>query len=269
MLTRPRFTMLCLLTVGLFLFGSIQVNAQHESSGGSKDMMGGSTVGGNTGRAPTKTSSTKPPVKTNTAATTVRKPPVTTTPPVKKPTVVKGPDANYYNSQGDQFFTAKNYTAALTSYQKAIELNPSLATAQYRIGWIKNDQEDYEEAIEPLNQAARLQPTYSAYYELGYAYRKLERYDEAMNAYKESLRIKSDYASTYHDIGWIYNEQKNYEDAATNLKQAIKLNPNFADAHNELGYSLRNLGPLLGSNRRIPGGNPVGSAGRSGLSRFG
>jgi hypothetical protein len=65
MLTRPRFTILCLFTVVLFLFGSTLVNAQHETSGGSKDMMGGSTVGGNTGRAPTRTSSTKPPVKTN------------------------------------------------------------------------------------------------------------------------------------------------------------------------------------------------------------
>jgi len=96
MLTRPRLTILCLFTV-IFLFGSSIVNAQHETSGGSKDMMGGSTVGGNTGRAPTRTSATKPPVKTNTGATTVRKPPVTTTPPVKKPPVTKGPDANYYN----------------------------------------------------------------------------------------------------------------------------------------------------------------------------
>ena len=132
MLTRPRFTILCLFTVVVLLFGATIVNAQHETSGGSKDMMGGSTVGGNTGRTPTRTSTTKPPVKTNSGASTVRKPPVTTTPPVKKPPVTKGPDANYYNSQGDQFYTAKNYTAALTAYQKAIELNPSLANAQYR-----------------------------------------------------------------------------------------------------------------------------------------
>jgi hypothetical protein len=91
MLTRPRFTILCLF-IALFLFGSTPVNAQHETSGGSKDMMGGSTVGGNTGRAPARTSSTKPPVKTNTSASTVRKPPVTTTtPPVKNRRSLKDP----------------------------------------------------------------------------------------------------------------------------------------------------------------------------------
>jgi tetratricopeptide (TPR) repeat protein len=90
-----------------------------------------------------------------------------------------------------------------------------------------------------------------------------------MKAYRESLRIKSDYASTYHDIGWIYNEQKNYEDAATNLKQAIKLNPNFADAHNELGYSLRNLGRYSEAIEEYQEAIRLESAGRPRLSWFG
>src|SRR4029078_5267944 len=145
-------------------------------------------------------------VKTTTTTGTVRKPPVTTSKPpvtttgtVRKPPVSKGPDASTYVAQGDQFYNAKNYDDALEAYQKAVQINPSLPNAQYRIGWIKNDKEEYEDAIGPLTQSIRLQPTHTSYYELGYSYRKLDRYEEALKAYKEALRIKPDYASAYHD----------------------------------------------------------------------
>ena len=114
--------------------------------------MGGSTVGGNTGRAPTRTSSTKPPVKQIHPPSTVRK---TTgydnyTTRQKTQRSLKDPMRITTTRRAMQFFTAKNYTAALTATTKRqSNWNPSLANAQYRIGWIKNDQEDYEEAIEP------------------------------------------------------------------------------------------------------------------------
>jgi tetratricopeptide (TPR) repeat protein len=239
MFTRPRFRIVCFSAVLSLLVTGSAIQAQHESTSGSKEIMGGGVIGGNTGR-PTAKSPTKTTARPTAA---VRKPATTTTTTTtRKPPVNRGPDANYYNTQGDQFYTAKNYKAALESYQKAVGLNPSLANAQYRIGWIQNDLEQYDEAIEPLMAATRLQQTAPTYYELGYAYRQLAKYDEALNAYNQCLRIKADHATANHDIGWIYNEQKNYEDAAKYLRQALSSDPNYADAHNELGYALRNLG---------------------------
>ena len=158
MLTRPRVPMFCFFAIALLISCITVVNAQHEAGGGSKEIMGGGLGGSTTGRTTTRTT-TKPPARTTTTrkpTTTTTKPPATTT---RKPPVTSGPDASYYTNQGDQYYNAKNYQEALVSYQKAVDINPSLATAQYRIGWIKNDLEDFEGAIPPLLQAARVQPT--------------------------------------------------------------------------------------------------------------
>src|SRR5262245_18620309 len=107
--TRPANILACVAAVLLLVSLSRVALAQHEASGGSiKDMVGGS-VGGSTGRTTTKPA-TKPTAKPATTTTTVRKRP---TPPVKKPVTAKGPSADYYVRQGDDFFTAKNYDRAM------------------------------------------------------------------------------------------------------------------------------------------------------------
>src|SRR5215467_14663523 len=87
-------SLLCLLITPI-------ANAQHESGGG--PTMGGGTIGGSTSR----------PASTKTTRTTTVRHPKTTTPPKKTTTTAKGPDADYYNKQGDEMFTAKNYNGAL------------------------------------------------------------------------------------------------------------------------------------------------------------
>ena len=238
MFMQPRLPLACALAVFVFSLTAIVVQAQHGSGSTSKEIMGGG-VGGGTTKPPAK-STAKPPVRTT---TTPRKPAsTTTTTTTRKVPVDRGPDANSYNNQGDLLYSEKNYRAALEAYQKAVELNPSLAHALYRIGWIQNDLEQYDEAIEPLMAASRLEQTAPTYYELGYAYKQLHKYDQALAAYNQCLSLKPEHAAGNHDIGWIHNEQKNYVDALRYLKTALRTDPNYADAHNELGYALRNLG---------------------------
>ena len=51
-----------------------------------------------------------------------------------------------------------------------------MSSALYRIGWIYNDLEEYESALDPIQRVIAIQPNYAAaHFELGYAYKKLER----------------------------------------------------------------------------------------------
>ena len=157
--------------------------AQHDTTGGST--AGGGALGG-----PTKPS-TKPTTKT---------PSRTTTPATRKPTaagnprrvVPKAPTADSYVKQGDEQYDEKNYADALQSYLKAIQLNPSLAEANYRIGWIYNEQNQYQQALTYLDRSLQLNSNNAAAHaERGYAYRKLKRYSEALAAYQQAIAIKS------------------------------------------------------------------------------
>ena len=46
-----------------------------------------------------------------------------------------------------------------------------MGSALYRIGWIYNELEEYESAIDPIKRVIALQPNNAAaHFELGYAY---------------------------------------------------------------------------------------------------
>src|SRR5258708_21390874 len=127
-----------------FLFSTGVVRAQHDASGGTPAGMVGGSVSGSTGRTSSKPASASS-VPRRRAPAPARKPPV------------RGFSADYYNRQGDEFYKANNYKDALEAYLKAVDLNPNLATAQYRIGWIYNEREEYDDALEPLKRATALQ----------------------------------------------------------------------------------------------------------------
>src|SRR5262249_44476733 len=125
---RPRTyflsTVMILLCVGIVVF------AQHDSGG----VTGGGMIGGSTTRTSTKPAgTTTAPRKRPTPATTTKPTPARTTSDTKTPT------ADFYYQQGETLYNAKKYKDALESYLKATQINPSMASALYRIGWIYND----------------------------------------------------------------------------------------------------------------------------------
>src|SRR4030095_2268090 len=117
--------------------------AQHDGTGST---AGGGSLGGPTKpRTTTKPTTTKP-----TTTSTRRTTPTTTTPTTRRtaprpttPTTVTTPTAEFYEKQGDEQYEEKNFNDAIQSYMKALQLNPSSAHANYRIGWIYNEQEQY------------------------------------------------------------------------------------------------------------------------------
>lgn len=197
--------------------------AQHDGGGSTS---GGATSGADSGsRAKVKRAPRKPPA-------TVRKPAA----PVRREIT-----AEQYNQQGDTLFEAKQYDEAFEAYTKAVELKP-IATAYYHLGWIHNDREDYEQALAPLQQAVRLNPTEAvALSELGYSFKNLKRYPEAIDSYRRAIAVKPDYATPYYQIGWIYNDQGQYAQAVEPLRQAASYKENYAEAHEELGYAYFKL----------------------------
>jgi Flp pilus assembly protein TadD len=88
-------------------------------------------------------------------------------------------------------------------------------------------QEQYEQAIEPLKQAIKLQPNYfHAYNDLGVAYMKLNKLDLAIDALQHAIKINDNIYLPHLNLAIVYNKQNRHKEAADVL---VKLQRRFAD----------------------------------------
>jgi hypothetical protein len=132
---------------------------------------------------------------------------------------------------------------AIEYLNNAIKLEPSYAEAYYNRGNAYNKPGQYNRAIEDFNEAIRLNPYYAlAYVNRGNAYLKLEQYDRAIKDFNEAIRLNSGYAEAYYNRGLAYFNLKQYARTIEDCNEAIRLNPYFALAYNNRAIAYFNQG---------------------------
>lgn len=184
--------------------------------------------------------------------------------------------ATAYETDGDRFYTDKDYDSALDAYENAAKIKPSIHSL-YRIAWIHNDYEEYDQALPFVERALALDPQVSYLHtEKGYSLRRLNRnvealaefkravqidpnsvlgnlgigdvyfygtkeYEKAIDAYKRGLQLDNTKHIAAYNIGWSYNELGNYDDAVKYLSRATTIKPDYAAAFSEMGYAYNRL----------------------------
>ncbi len=101
----------------------------------------------------------------------------------------------------------------MTDYNQAIAIDPKLAIAYYRRGFLYYLAQDYQSAIVDYNKSIDLKPDFAlAYSNRGYAYRDLYGEQEALldwrfaaKLFKEQGNITK-YQSTMRSIDRIYDD---------------------------------------------------------------
>lgn len=180
--------------------------------------------------------------------------------------------------------TALNEAGALTAYERAVELNPSDAVAQYRLGAEYLRGGDSHAAVEHLEQAYRLNPEdQSTLNSLQSALRQDGKPEEA-NAIKqklsELLRKKDQISQNALAAVRLNNEGASLEKsgdlraALAKYRQALNLNPehvgirvNYAVALLRLGQWTEGLTELHEALRRDPGNAKIQAAFKDALSQ--
>jgi tetratricopeptide (TPR) repeat protein len=83
---------------------------------------------------------------------------------------------------------------------------------------------DQKKAIEYLNNAIKLNPSYAdAYNDRGIAYTQLGQYQRAIEEYNEAIRLKPDNVDTYNNRGASYLKQGNKNLGCRDLQKACVL----------------------------------------------
>lgn len=164
---------------------------------------------------------------------------------VQPSTSVSG-NAQAYVAQGNKYYEAKNYTAALQACKNAIALRPdskTLVSAYYCVANSYQGLDQYPDNVLALQEALRLNPgDPDTYFGLGWGYYNLKQYPNALASFKEAARLKPSDNQNYYWIGETYRiGLKQSENALAPFREALRLEPNNARTNSELGYTYYDL----------------------------
>lgn len=134
-----------------------------------------------------------------------------------------------YSIMGDAYRKQVDGGAAVTSYQKALGLDPKYAEAQYKIGKIYQTQNNKEQFLPAYDKAIELDPAYApAYYELYYYWYFHGDVTKSIGYFDKYLTVTDPKPSDEYDkIGNLY-AAKNYAEAIS--KSQAKLSSEGANA---------------------------------------
>jgi tetratricopeptide (TPR) repeat protein len=131
-----------------------------------------------------------------------------------------------YKSLGHIYTHQKDYAAAITAYQRAIELNPDLDQAFAHRGEAYRLTKCYEEALKDFNRAIKLDPEYAwAITSRGQTYQALKNYDAALKDFDQVIKLGDEDFWVIGKRGEIYLQLNQTEKAVEDFERAIELDP--------------------------------------------
>ncbi len=122
------------------------------------------------------------------------------------------------------------YDKAIAECQKAVNLNPSSATARTFYGLALGSSGRFEEAVHELEQGVRLDPFSSSFSlrSLGNAYSFMRRHEEAISICKKAVQRAPNDLISHLILTRAYSMAGRMEEARTAAAEILKINPKFS-----------------------------------------
>jgi len=122
----------------------------------------------------------------------------------------------------------------------AMEHDPSDAHVHEALGVVYNVSRDYDAAISSFQKALDLSPdeNYSLWNKLGATLANANRSDEALPHYHSALQLRPKYARAWLNMAISHSNLKNYDEAARCYLQTLSLNPSARHCWSYLRIAL-------------------------------
>ena len=136
----------------------------------------------------------------------------------------------YFNGKG-----LVNLDKSLAYYQKSLTIRDRNELSNYRVGWILNEKEKYEEALKYLQRAVEIYPEFTAaWIDLGWANLQLKNYKVAENNLQKALKFdKSSDLAVYY-LGQLFLEINKKEKAKKMLEKLKSMQSEYYDKLKEI-----------------------------------
>jgi choline-sulfatase len=134
-----------------------------------------------------------------------------------------------------------NDEEALQWVEKAIHANPKNLRAWYQKGWI-SVKSDPDAAMTAFDKALDIQPGFAmAHRDLGLILLQKGRYVEAATHLEQAAQLGLAHPRLYNFLGIAYSRTGRYQDAVKVYTKALDKEPDFAEAHLNLSYAYEKL----------------------------
>lgn len=133
----------------------------------------------------------------------------------------------------------QEYPQALTSFDKALKIQPNLHKAWYNRGCSLEKLGRFKDAIASYDKALEFQPDDpEAWKNRAVSFRKLGRWEDSIASLNEVLKINPDCAEAWNDRGSVELHLERYEDAIAFFDKGLEINPNIYEIWNNRGLAL-------------------------------
>ncbi len=137
----------------------------------------------------------------------------------------------------------QQFDEAIELINQAIALDNTVANFYSSLGGALSGQGQWTEAIESFNRALTLEPNHlEAHYNLGNLLRHHRQWAQAAQHYRQYLALNPNDATVHHYLGSVLLSQRQISEAIKCYQQALALKPNDAEINHHLGYALAELG---------------------------
>jgi tetratricopeptide (TPR) repeat protein len=127
----------------------------------------------------------------------------------------------------------------ITLFEHTTKITEDNAGAETDYGIALAEAGRFDEALVHLNNAIRINPTYSkAINYLGKVYLHEGRFNEAIECFNELIRRNQDSAEVYYDLGMALGMQGKYDGAIKCFSRTLELEPEYPEAHKRIGTAL-------------------------------
>ena len=133
----------------------------------------------------------------------------------------------------------KDKVRAEQSYKRALELNPSYATAHQRYAWFLIFGGRLDDALQQMRKAQQLDPLSGIINAaLGSILNYSRQYDEAIRYYNRALELEPNSDLAHLGLGDTYVQKGMYTEAIAEFQKARNINDNQGTASASLGHAL-------------------------------
>ena len=162
------------------------------------------------------------------------------------------PSTNPQDPPSDQLqaiisvFTQGQLKQALSDASQMLEKFPNSAVLYNIAGASNAGLMQFDAAIDKYKQSLKIKPDYAkAYNNMAVALNHKGDSKAAVDSCKQALKIEPDYADAYNNMGIALNDKGDRDAAIDSYKQALKINPHDAEVHNNMGVALKDKGDLM------------------------
>lgn len=160
-----------------------------------------------------------------------------------------GDVAGYHEKLGTVIMQTEtpDLDAAKAAFEKAIELDPRLFKAYYKLAQVHERQGDPQTALVRYTEAIQKGPRFlEGYSELGRLYADLGFLDQSAQVLQSGLTVAmpgtEEEANLHYLLGSVYQQQRNYDRAIAEFRSALAVVPSMRDGLFALGWTYSLVG---------------------------